>query len=165
LIKEECAYFLERTHLDQTRPESKDRIDFTVPGGYRRLLNHIRLHRYLLEQEQGEPLADDEERAMQLAAASWYDNVYLPLVKVVQKTDILKQFPGRSESDLYSWLIKNQAALRQQHNLKDIDDLPSAAGFWLAYVEKLATSSPNLDEIELPKAAEDFLESIDDEKT
>jgi hypothetical protein len=164
LIKEECAYFLERTHLDQTRPESKERIDFTVPGGYHRLLNHIRLHRYLLEQEQGQPLADEEETALELAAASWYDNVYLPLAEVVQKTDVLKQFPGRSESDLYSWLIKNQAAIRQQHNLTNIDDLPSAVGFWLAYVENLSDSAPNLNELDLPKAAEAFLASIDEQK-
>lgn len=165
LIKEECAYFLEQTHLDQTRPESKERIDFTVPGGYRRLLNHIQLHRYLLEQERGQPLADDEETALELAAVSWYDNVYLPLVEVVQKTDVLKQFPGRSESDLYSWLIKNQAALRQQHNLTNIDDLPSAVGFWLAYVENLSESAPDLSELDLPKAAEAFLESIDEQKS
>lgn len=163
LIKEECAYFLEKTHLDKTRPDSKERIDFTVPGGYRRLLNHIELHRYLLEQEQGKPLAEDEATALQMAAASWYDNVYLPIVEIVREMDVLKHFPGRSETDLYGWLIQNQAALRKQHDLKNIDDLPSAIGFWLAYVNR--ANQPNLNEIDLPEAVEEFLETIGKQKT
>ena len=160
LIKEECAYFLEKTHLDETRPDSRDRINFSVPGGYRRLLNHIALHRYLLEQEQEKPLADDEAAAMKIAATSWYDNVYLPMVEIVQKMDVLKYFPGRSETDLYSWLIKNQAALRKHHNLENIDDLPSAIGFWLAYVDRPSKKRASLDELDLPKAVEEFLKSI-----
>ncbi len=163
LIKEECAYFLEKTHLDETRPDSKQHLNFTVPGGYRRLLNHIELHRYLLEQEQGQPLAGDEARALEIAAASWYDNVYLPIVEVVRRMDVLKHFPGRSESDLYGWLVKNQAALRQQHHLAKIEDLPSALGFWLAYGDKSAETL-ELDEIDLPRAAEEFLESIGQQK-
>jgi hypothetical protein len=163
LIKEECAYFLEETHLDKTRPDSKERIDFTVPGGYRRLLNHIELHRYLLEQEQGKPLAEDEATALQMAAASWYDNVYLPIIEIVREMDVLKHFPGRSETDLYGWLIKNQAALRKQHDLKNIDDLPSAVGFWLTYVNR--ASQPDLNEIDLPEAVEEFLETIGKQKT
>ena len=160
LIKEECAYFLEKTHLDKTRPDAKQRIDFTVPGGYRRLLNHIELHRYLLEREQGQPLADSETKALEIAAASWYDEVYLPIVEVVRKMGILKHFPGRSETDLYTWLLKNQKALRQQHNLQKIEDLPGVVGFWLAYVDK-SSQPPKIDEIDLPRAAEEFLESID----
>ncbi len=163
LIKEECAYFLEKTHLEKTRPDSKERIDFTVPGGYRRLLNHIELHRYLLEQEQGKPLAEDEATALQMAAASWYDNVYLPIIEIVREMDVLKHFPGRSETDLYGWLIQNQAALRKQHDLKNIDDLPSAIGFWLAYVNR--ANQPNLNEIDLPEAVEEFLETIGKQKT
>jgi hypothetical protein len=163
LIKEECAYFLEETHLDKTRPDSKERIDFTVPGGYRRLLNHIELHRYLLEQEQGKPLAEDEATALQMAAASWYDNVYLPIIEIVREMDVLKHFPGRSETDLYGWLIKNQAALRKQHDLKNIDDLPSAVGFWLTYVNR--ANQPDLNEIDLPEAVEEFLETIGKQKT
>ncbi len=163
LIKEECAYFLEKTHLDKTRPDSKERIDFTVPGGYRRLLNHIELHRYLLEQEQGKPLAEDDATALQMAAASWYDNVYLPIIEIVREMDVLKHFPGRSETDLYGWLIKNQAALRKQHDLKNIDDLPSAVGFWLTYVNR--ANQPDLNEIDLPEAVEEFLETIGKQKT
>ena len=163
LIKEECAYFLEKTHLDKTRPDSKQHLNFTVPAGYRRLLNHIELHRYLLEQEQDRPLANEEATALEIAAASWYDNIYLPIVEVVHRMDVLKHFPGRSETDLYGWLIKNQAALRRQHHLTKIEDLPSALGFWLAYGHK-PVEGVKLAEIDLPHAAEEFLESIGQQK-
>lgn len=135
LIKEECVYFLEKTQLDQTRPDSKQHIDFTEPSGYWRLLKHIELHRFYLEKERGQALADDPELAFRLAAADWYDHVYLPMIEAVQQMGVIKHFPGRSESDLYMWLIRHQAALREQHDLEKID---------------------------LPEAVEEFLHSIED---
>ena len=47
------------------------------------------------------------------AAVSWYDNVYLPLVEIIREQNILKDFPGRSETDLYLWLIEQREKLRQ----------------------------------------------------
>ncbi len=134
LIKEECAYFLERTKLDKTRPNSRQHIDFTRPGGYQRLLRHIELHRYLLEQESNEPFDEDEAMALQIAAADWYDHVYLPMIEVVRHSDVIKHFPGRSETDLYMWLIKHQVALREQHNLGKVD-LPDIVEEFLQSVE------------------------------
>ena len=97
-------------------------------------------------------------RAFQLAAASWYDNVFLPVIEVVRQVDVLKHFPGRSESDLYIWLVRNQAALREQHNLGELD-LPSAARFWQAYVDRSSTK-PNLEDVDLPRAVKEFLRSV-----
>ncbi|MEW5959984.1 MAG: hypothetical protein AB1801_19865 [Chloroflexota bacterium] len=158
LIKGECAYFLEKTHLDQTRPDSTETIEITAPGGYRRLLNHIELHRCLVEKEQGRPLAEDHETAFELAAASWYDQVYLPIIEALRQANILKHFPGRTETDLYIWLIKNQSALRKRHHLDELD-LPSAVGFWLAYIKKVAPGD-ELGPINLPGAVEEFLQSM-----
>jgi hypothetical protein len=137
LIKEECAYFLEKTRLDKTRPDSKQYIDFSEPSGYERLLKHIELHRYYLEKERGRPLADDPDAAFQLAAADWYDHVFLPMIEAVRQMGVIEHFPGRSESDLYMWLIRHQAALREQYDF-----------------EKL----------ELPEAVEEFLQSLEDAK-
>jgi hypothetical protein len=134
LIKEECAYFLEKTHLDQTRPEAKQHIDFSEPSGYERLLKHIELHRYLLEKERGQPLDKDPGIAFQIAAADWYDQVYLPMIEVVRQMDVIKHFPGRSESDLYMWLIRHQEALREQHDLEKIA-LPEAVDEFLHFIE------------------------------
>ena len=136
LIKEECAYFLARTRLDKTRPDSKHHLDFSEPSGYWRLLKHIELHRYYLEKERGQPLATEPNVAFQLAAADWYDHVYLPMIEAVRQMGMIEHFPGRSESDLYMWLIRHQAALREQHNFEKVD---------------------------LPEAVEEFLHSIDED--
>ena len=120
IIKEECAYFLEQTHLDKTRPESKYHIDFTAPGGYRRLLNDVELHRYLMEKSNDGSSGKQASISLPEAAADWYDNVYLPIIDVVREMEVIKHFPGRSESDLYEWLIRHQAELRDQHDLQKI---------------------------------------------
>jgi hypothetical protein len=45
--------------------------------------------------------------------------------------EILKQFPGRSEADLYQWLTRHQAELRQQHKLGKIKLTPALKEFFL----------------------------------
>ncbi|HRV96400.1 MAG TPA: hypothetical protein P5526_29875 [Anaerolineae bacterium] len=117
LIKEECAYFLEKTNLDQTRPDSKHHIDFTEPGGYRNLLNHIELHRNMLSLLATAPAQVKSRISLSDAAADWYDHVYLPITAAVRNLGVIKQFPNRSETDLYIWLIQHQAELREQHDL------------------------------------------------
>lgn len=118
LIKEECAYFLEQTHLDQTRPDSKDHIDFTELSGYRNLLHHIELHRNLLSLLLTPGSAQAKlPVSLPEAAADWYDNVYLPISAAVRTLGVISHFPNRSETDLYMWLIQHQAELREQHDL------------------------------------------------
>lgn len=131
LIKEEYAYFLEQTQLDQTCPDFKEHLGFTEPGGYPLLLKHIELHRYSLAKAAGK-----EVSAVSLAEAAveWYDHIYLPLITIVRDMDVIKQFPGRSESDLYRWLIHHQAELRQQHNLEQVE-MPEAIQEFLESVE------------------------------
>jgi hypothetical protein len=131
IIKEECAYFLEQTQLDKTRPDSKDHIDFTEPGGYQRLLRNIELHRLLLAKSLAPDAGTDVEVSLPDAAADWYDRVYLPTIEVVREVEILKQFPGRSEADLYQWLTRHQAELRQQHKLGKIKLTPALKEFFL----------------------------------
>ena len=120
LIKEECAYFLEQTRLDKSRPDAKDHIDFTEPGGYQRLLRNIELHRCLMERSAGAEADQAGSISLPEAAVDWYDNVYLPIVDAVRKMDMIKHFPGRSETDLYEWLIRHQSEIRRQHGLQEI---------------------------------------------
>ena len=47
------------------------------------------------------------------AVASWYENLYTPLVDLIRKGDILDKFPGRTEADLYIWILEQQAYLKQ----------------------------------------------------
>jgi len=104
--KAEYADFLERTRLDELRPEAD--LSVTIPGQYRVLQEHIEVHRYFmgLEQEREIPYAE--------AVAHWYDEVYLPVVQTIRERGILRDFPGRTESDLYLWISEHRAALEQE---------------------------------------------------
>jgi hypothetical protein len=104
LIKEGYADFLRQTRLDVLRPGSQ--VILTEPDRYRQLIEHISVHRYFLGLEKKRDISWDE------AVASWYDNVYMPMVELIRKYDVLSLFPGRTEADLYAWLIKHQEALR-----------------------------------------------------
>jgi hypothetical protein len=104
-IKGEYTRFLEHTQLDLLRPEQ--RIEFSIHGGYDRLLEHIALH---------VPHANGtaSPTALQQAACDWYDHAYLPLVQLIREQGILAGFPGRSEADLYLWLMDHRAELQAQ---------------------------------------------------
>jgi hypothetical protein len=105
-IKGEYADFLERTRLDELLPGR--RIEFTSAGGYARLLEHIAVHRYFLGLERQRPIAEDE------AVLAWYYDLYRPLVRIIREQHILADFPGRSETDLYLWIMDHQHFLRER---------------------------------------------------
>jgi hypothetical protein len=107
VMKEGYVDFLRQTRLDVLRPGSN--VMLTQPDRYRQLLEHISVHQYFMGIDQKRPISWDE------AVASWYDNVYMPLVELIRQYDALEFFPGRTEADLYAWLIKHQEALRLQH--------------------------------------------------
>lgn len=107
LIKEGYADFLRDTNLVTLRPNSN--VILTEPDRYRQLIEHIRVHRYFMGLDLKHPVSWEE------AVASWYDNVYRPMVELIRKSGVLEFFPGRTEADLYAWLIKHQEALRLQH--------------------------------------------------
>ncbi len=105
--KEGYADFLRRTRLDSLRPETQ--IILSEPDRYRQLLEHISVHRYFMGMDQQREVTWEE------AVCSWHDNVYMPLVNLIRKYEMLDHFPGRTEADLYAWLIKHQEALRLHH--------------------------------------------------
>ncbi len=105
-IKGEYTRFLERTRLDELRPDQ--RIEFTIGGGYERLLEHIAVHRYFMGLEQQRFIPEDE------AVCDWYEHVYLPLVHIIREKDTLADFPGRTETDLYLWVMDHQHYLRER---------------------------------------------------
>jgi nucleotide-binding universal stress UspA family protein len=106
LLKEEYADFLERTNLDRNRPDSN--IVVTESGQYPRILEHIDVHRYYLGLERNRELPYEE------AAESWHDNVYMPVVQPIRELGLLRDFPGRTEADLYLWIMAYQAKLAEE---------------------------------------------------
>jgi hypothetical protein len=89
----ECAAFLEQSHLDRVRPEA--RLECSRLGRYDDLLAHILGHKYFLGLEQG------REAPLEEAAASWYDNVYLPVVRLVRRHDVIERMRRLTETDVY----------------------------------------------------------------
>jgi len=106
IIKSEQVKFLEKTRLD--RITSSADLLTTKAGAYPTLLEHIDVHRYYLGLERQREIPYEE------AAANWYREVFLPVVKIIQKRDLLCDFPDRSATDLYLWAADHRAILEQQ---------------------------------------------------
>jgi hypothetical protein len=116
LFKEEYSDFLEWTNLHELRPEQ--RIEFSEPGGYLDLIRHINAHRYYMGIDLARPIERDE------AIADWYDNVYMPLIHAIREGHLLEHFPGRTEADLYRWIMDHRWYMRERSG---IDPGPHAA--------------------------------------
>ena len=102
----EYSAFLESTQLHRRRPEA--RLECSRLGRYDEIFKHILGHRYFLglEQHREVPLAE--------AAASWYDNVYTPIAKVIRKHRVLEQLPGWTEADVYVEITKRWLELSEE---------------------------------------------------
>lgn len=107
IIKVEYAQFLKQTQLDETRPQQN--IELTEPGRYGILLEHIEVHRYYLGLDWG------REPTLAEAALSWYDTVYLPVIQGIQESGVLKEFPRRTEADLYIWIAYHRERLKERY--------------------------------------------------
>jgi hypothetical protein len=102
----EYASFLEKTRLDELRPGVE--IRFSRPGGYARLLEHIIVHQYFMGRDQKRDIGWDE------AVTDWYDYVYHPIIAIIRERNILRDFPNRTEADLYLWITDHHWYLQQE---------------------------------------------------
>ena len=105
IIKAEQAAFLERTRLDEIRPAA----DFTVTsaGRYDVLEGQIKAHRHSLRLQRPGGVGDAE------VVGSWFDRIYLPAVHSIRRISLLREFPARTEADLYVWITQHQADLER----------------------------------------------------
>jgi len=106
IIKAEYVDFLEHTSLDELCPEAD--LSVTVPGRYQVLEEHIRVHHYFMGLEREREIPYEE------AVAHWYDKVYLPIVQMIRQRGILRDFPDRTETDLYLWVSEHRAELKEE---------------------------------------------------
>jgi nucleotide-binding universal stress UspA family protein len=106
ILKSEYTAFLERTGLDQLRPDAD--LSLTEPGAYDKLLEHISVHRYYMG------IDEDREVGWEEAVVHWYDRVYAPVLASIRASGILRGFPGRTEADLYLWLAEHRARLEDE---------------------------------------------------
>jgi hypothetical protein len=105
-ILENKVNFLERTSIDELIPEAN--IKLTIPDGFDRMLEHIAVHRYFMGLDWKRDISEEE------AIRHWYDTVYMPIVRVIRETDILSEFPNKTEGDLYLWVLDHQRYLVEQ---------------------------------------------------
>jgi len=56
------------------------------------------------------------------AVTGWYDHVYVPLVALIREKELLKEFPHRTEADLYAWVTRYEMELRELYDVPDVDD-------------------------------------------
>jgi hypothetical protein len=48
------------------------------------------------------------------AVSHWYDTVYMPIIEVIRKSGILKNFPDKTEGDMYMWTLDHQHYLSEE---------------------------------------------------
>ncbi len=106
IIKAECAHFLRQTKLGERC--GKLGIEFTRPGGFTQLLEHIRVHRHFMHIDH----PDMWEISFEEAAEDWYQEVYCPIVTAIQRQNLLERFPGRTAADLYIFVSERIFGLR-----------------------------------------------------
>lgn len=102
----EKVEFLERTGLDRLRPDTV--CEATVLGGYGRLLEHIAVHRYFMGLDFQRDISEEE------AVTHWHDEVYQPVVAVIRANGVLAAFPGKTETDIYLWVMDHRHFLVEQ---------------------------------------------------
>ena len=85
-------------------------IELSLAGGYNKLLEHIRVHRWFLGEQHAEEISWEQ------AVRSWYSDVYTPLIQVIRENKVIKDFPGRTEADLYLWIIEHLWYLREAYH-------------------------------------------------
>jgi hypothetical protein len=133
IILENKVNFLERTSLDTLIPEAN--IKLTIPDGFDRMLEHIAVHRYFMGLDLQRDISEEE------AIRHWYDTVYLPIVKVIRDTEILKEFPHKTEGDLYLWVLDHQHYLQKEEGAPLQPPEQAARTFLVVDVRKRKTRS------------------------
>ena len=101
-IKSRAVEYERNMFINQYNPTylPMNKIKFTSPGSYPEMVNHILVHKYYINQDKSEEISFEE------AAKSWYKNVYQPIINEVRKDNLLANFPGETEADLYMWLVR-----------------------------------------------------------
>lgn len=111
--KKNYAQFMQQTNLNRLRPDSD--LEMTVNEEYGRLSSQIDAHRYYMGLERGYEVPYEE------AAVSWYDNVYLPLVKLIQDHGLDKDLAEFALTDLYLFVSEYQWLLRERDDEEALD--------------------------------------------
>lgn len=153
IIKIERSEFLKVSQFDEIRPDHG--IELTEPGRYQILLRHIQVHQYLrnidLERE-----GSEHRLAWEEAVASWYDNIYLPVVDAIHRHNLLDSFPTRTEADLYLWVVFHRELLAKRYELAPLSPDEAVSTFAEVHSERPFEMAVRTLKFELHKALGDL---------
>lgn len=105
LIRSEQIRFLEI--IGQASPPAVREIVFTCLDCYGDLVDMIETYRQGLEGIDEHPVSTEQ------AVSAWYEEVYSPAIKIIQKNNLLARFSNRTEADLFIWAWKNNKVLEE----------------------------------------------------
>jgi hypothetical protein len=86
-------------------------LDFSAPGRYDVIYNHILVHKYYLNEKSAGEIAFSD------ALVSWYNSVYKPIIAIIREDRLYVHFPGRTSGDLYVWIVKHWDFLKKKYGL------------------------------------------------
>lgn len=99
VVAYERQRFVDEFSLD--RFMDMDLVKFSSPGMYPEVINHIQVHKYYINQHKKGEIPFDT------AARSWYEKVFLPIVRQIREDRLLHSFPGKTYGDLYLWIVRH----------------------------------------------------------
>jgi len=91
-------------------------LNFSSPGRYDVIYNHILVHKYYLNED------IEEEIHFNDALVSWYENVYNPVIAIIKEQWLLVNFAERTEADLYVWIIKHWDFLKKKYGTYSLSE-------------------------------------------
>jgi hypothetical protein len=103
LHKLEHRHLLERLPIDRVLPEIM--VEFSDVADYRRLATFIEAHGFRVSQLWKRYVSPEE------VLGDWYENGYRPIAEMIREERILDAFPGRTELDLYFWIVSHRERL------------------------------------------------------
>jgi hypothetical protein len=109
VIQYEKKLFYEKTRFAEIT--GCQDLDFSNPGQYDVIYNHILVHKYFMNQNVAGEIPFED------AMVSWYNKVYAPIISIIRQEWLLVQFPGRTASDLYVWIVKHWDFLKKKYGV------------------------------------------------
>lgn len=109
LIAYEKKEFYAQTLFGQITDDAN--LDFTSPGAYDQIVEHILVHKYYLNEH------TDQEIEFVFATDSWYRGVYTPIAETIRSENLATRFPGRTVSDLYLYIVKHWDSLKRNYSV------------------------------------------------
>ena len=103
LHKIEQRHVLERLPFDRVLPEVK--VELSDVNDYRRLATLIEAHGFRMSQLWKRYVSPEE------VLRDWYEYKYAPIAEMVREERILDAIPGRTELDLFLWIVEHRDRL------------------------------------------------------